>query len=265
MSSNNNPVEEFDLHAYADGQLDEQRREVVEAWLANHPEDAQRVEEYQRQNQAMHALFDPVLSEPVSESVPEELVSNNPSHRNEMPLLRFSAMMGILFVGGVIGYVVHGLTPATSTVTDTTPMVASLPRQAAIAHVVYTPEVLHPVEVTAEQETHLTKWLSKRLGTDLRVPHLSPLGFNLVGGRLLPGEAGPAAQFMYENTQGKRLTLYVKGNKDKANETAFRYDQQDGVSVFYWVDRSLGYALSGEIDKQGLLEVANEVYRTINL
>lgn len=260
MKSDDLPVEELDLHAYVDGHLDHQRREEVEAWLAQHPEDAQRVEEYQKQNQAMHVMFDPILSE----TVPEDLESSSvrqTSYKKETPLLRFAAMMGFMFIGGIIGYAMNGLTPSTNSM----PIVASLPRQAAIAHVVYTPEVLHPVEVTADQEAHLTKWLSKRLGTDLRVPHLSPLGFNLVGGRLLPGTTGPAAQFMYENTQGKRLTLYVKNVEDKANETAFRYNQQDGVSVFYWIDGPLGYALSGEIGKQGLLKAANEVYRTLNL
>lgn len=264
MTSNNLPIEESDLHAYVDGLLDQQRREEVEAWLAHHPEDAQRVEDYHKQNQAMHALFDPALSE----SVPEQLALNrdgqtapHTAYKRQGPLLRIAAMMGFMFVGGVIGYAVNDHAP----VTDSMPSMASLPRQAAIAHVVYTPEVVHPVEVTADQETHLVKWLSKRLGTELRVPHLSPLGFELVGGRLLPGEAGPAAQFMYENTKGKRLTLYVKTVEDEINETAFRYDQQDGVSIFYWVDRSLGYALSGEIEKQGLLKAANEVYRTLNL
>ena len=270
MSTNSNPIEEKDLHAYVDGQLDAQRREEVEEWLASNPEDAQRAKDYQQQNQAMHALFDPVLTEPVSktlsESVSEVLVSNSEQQSvqglsNKIPLLRFAAMIGFMFFGGIIGYAIRDLAP----VTDTAHSMASMPRQATIAHLVYTPEVLHPVEVTAEQETHLSKWLSKRLGTDLHVPHLSPLGFSLMGGRLLPGEDGPAAQFMYENAQGKRLTLYVTSVEENANETAFQYDQQNDVSVFYWVDGPLGYVLSGEIDKQGLLEAAKEVYRVINL
>ena len=40
---------------------------------------------------------------------------------------------------------------------------ATLPQRAALAQAVYEPEVLHPVEVGAEQEAHLVKWLSKRL------------------------------------------------------------------------------------------------------
>lgn len=65
------------------------------------------------------------------------------------------------------------------------------------------------MEVAADQEAHLVAWLSKRLGTPLKVPRLDTLGFGLVGGRLLPGDQGPVAQFMYQDGQGQRLTLYV--------------------------------------------------------
>ena len=45
-----------------------------------------------------------------------------------------------------------------------------------------------------------------------------------------------------------------------ANETAFRYAFEDGVGVFYWIDDSCGYALSGNIDKGQLLSIARVVY-----
>jgi len=262
MSTHTQPVEEQELHAYVDGQLDPQRREAVEAWLVDHPEAAQQVAEYQRQNQAMREMFDPVMVEPVPDEITIPLNRNGimGSKINDRPFLRVAAMVAFMIMGGIIGYAVHDQTPVIPP-----SQMASFSKQAVIAHVVYTPEVLHPVEVSAEQEAHLSRWLSKRLGTKLNVPHLAPMGFNLVGGRLLPGETGPAAQFMYENTQGKRLTLYVSHVDKKVSETAFRYDRRDGVSVFYWIDGSMGYALSGEIDKQQLLGAANEVYHALNL
>jgi anti-sigma factor RsiW len=137
-------------------------------------------------------------------------------------------------------------------------------RRAAVAHVVYSPEVRHPVEVGADQEAHLVNWLSKRLGTQLKVPDLAPLGYGLVGGRLLPGERGPAAQFMYQDGKGQRLTLYVRTNTDETRETAFRFAQEKSIGVFYWLDRRVGYALSGEVDKAELLRVATAVYRQLN-
>ena len=137
----------------------------------------------------------------------------------------------------------------------------ALARNAAIAHAVYTPEVRHPVEVGGEQEAHLVQWLSKRLGTKLQPPALSPLGYQLIGGRLLPGDGdGPVAQFMYEDGKGQRLTLYVAKERAGRQETAFRYTQEKDLSVFYWIDGQLGYALSASLPKQALGKIADVVY-----
>ncbi|PMQ03050.1 anti-sigma factor [Janthinobacterium sp. AD80] len=144
----------------------------------------------------------------------------------------------------------------------------SLARSAAIAHAVYTPEVRHPVEVGAEQETHLVQWLSKRLGTALQPPALSPLGFQLIGGRLLPGDGdGPVAQFMYEDGKGQRLTLYVAKERAGKQETAFRYTQEKDLGdlgVFYWIDGQLGYALSANLPRQELGKIAKAVYAQLD-
>ena len=52
-------------------------------------------------------------------------------------------------------------------------------RDAMAAHVVYSPEVRHPVEVAAAEQQHLVQWLSKRLGTQLKAPVLQAQGFDL--------------------------------------------------------------------------------------
>jgi len=135
--------------------------------------------------------------------------------------------------------------------------------RAARAHLVYAPEVRHPVEVDATQQEHLVKWLSKRLAVELKVPLLTGEGFELLGGRLLPGPEGPVAQFMYQDSAGKRLTLYVSKPNRADQPAAFRYAQEGPVSVFYWIDRDCGYALSGELDRPTLTRVATAVYRQL--
>ena len=140
----------------------------------------------------------------------------------------------------------------------------SLTRAAAVAHVAYAPEVRHPVEVAASDQAHLVAWLSKRLGTKLRVPDLSAQGYWLVGGRLLPDSTGAvAAQFMFECSQGARLTLFVRRDA-QGNDTAFRFAQEGGLSTFYWLDRGYGYALSGDQPREFMLTVADSVYRQLN-
>lgn len=254
MNSPRQPAED-DLHAYVDGQLDEARREAVAAWLAEHPVEAERVADWQAQKAALRAAFAPVLDE----AVPARLAqaATRPPLAKAMPW-RIAAAVGWLALGGVIGYGLHGVPPAKEGALPT------LAHSAAVAHAVYAPEVRHPVEVGADQETHLVQWLSKRLGTALKVPHLGEAGYTLVGGRLLPGEGGPVAQFMYEDGSGKRLTLYVRSDAAENRETAFRYAQEGRVAVFYWLDGKLGYALSGELAREKLLAVAEAAYRQLN-
>lgn len=255
MSEPMRTVSEDELQAYADGQLDEARHVEVAAWLAIHPAEARRVEEYQRQNEALHALFDPVLGEPVPQRLQHPVPA---SSWRGMPLLRHAAVVAWLTIGGTLGWFLHGEQEPRSGATT------AFARQAAMAHVVYTPEVRHPVEVGAEQEAHLAAWLSKRLGASVRAPHLSDAGYELVGGRLLPGSSGPAAQFMYQDGRGQRLTLYVRTDGAGSRETAFRYARENNIGVFYWIDGPLGYALSGDLEKPELLKVAQAIYHQLN-
>ncbi|MEO7742548.1 MAG: anti-sigma factor [Usitatibacter sp.] len=140
---------------------------------------------------------------------------------------------------------------------------AAMAVRAARAHAIYASEVRHPVEVDASQQDHLVKWLSKRLGLELKAPVLSGEGYDLLGGRLLPGPDGPVAQFMYQEPGGKRLTLYVTRRSRAEQVTAFRFALEGSVSVFYWIDRDSGYALSGDIDKTALARLANAVYKQL--
>ena len=117
-----------------------------------------------------------------------------------------------------------------------------------------------PVEIWANEEERLVRWLSKRLSFQLHAPNLNSVGFALVGGRLVAGNEKPGAMFMYENADKQRISLIVRKDAERSRETAFRYAQEDGVGVFYWIDENCGYALSGNIDRQQLLSIARVVY-----
>ncbi len=250
---NTQPLSEQDLHAYADDRLNPARRVEVESVLAQRPDLAASAAAWRSQSQSLHRAYDAILAEPI----PARLLEAGRKGPAALPL-RLAAVVAWLTVGGAIGFLVRGYYNPGEAV------LASLPRQAAIAHVVFAAEVRHPVEVGADQEAHLAAWLSKRLGAQLKPPALSSAGYDLVGGRLLPGDQGPVAQFMYQDARGQRLTLYVRTDATDKRETAFRYAREDKVSVFYWLDGRLGYALSGELEKDQLLEVATLVYRQLN-
>ncbi len=133
------------------------------------------------------------------------------------------------------------------------------------AHGIYVTEVRHPVEVGVAQQQHLVDWLSKRLGRRLVLPMLAHVGFNLVGGRLLPSDNGPAAQFMYEDSSGLRLTLFVRNSPEMENASPFQFEQRRDFNVYYWMDGGYGYALTGKVDKERLLAIASSVYQQTTL
>lgn len=242
-------VHEHELHAYVDGSLPEARRLEVEAWLAAHPDDAARAQAWTAQNQSLHAAFDSALNEPL----PLNLVRATRRPALPVAFVTMAAMLAML-VTGLVGYAI-GLGAAPP---GAAPVYFA--RDAAIAHAVFSPEARHPVEVDAAHADHLVAWLSKRVGTRLQAPDFSAQGFDLLGGRLLAGETGPVAHFMYQDQLERRVTLYVRRAVAGNRETSFRHATESGVDVFYWIDGDFGYALSGQIGRQTMQQLADAAY-----
>ncbi|WP_028225662.1 anti-sigma factor family protein [Paraburkholderia ferrariae] len=286
MSEPMNPVTEDEIHAYVDGTLPEARRADVERELERNPELAARVSDYFSLNSLLHDRYDRVLSEPLPASLrvtPEAaeveagagLARKREAANWPRFAMRFGGMAAALVLGVGIGWGTHfgANVMAPSGASNGSDIRAAsadgselFARQAALAHVVYMPEVERPDNMSSTQEQDFVQWLANRLGTNVHPPMLEKSGFELAGGRLLPGDdGGQVAQFMYHNAQGERVTLCISHRKVSSNTTAFKLYQDGPVSVFYWVDGDFGYALSGGIDRQVLLELAHDVYSQLTV
>lgn len=245
-------ISEDELHALVDGHLDAARAAALGRSLADDPEVARRAETYRAQNRGLHRAFDGVLAEPVPLRMDPAAIR---AGRRRAALGRAAAAAVLLLVGVSAGWLLRGGEPPAA--------VVGFADGALAAHRTFVSEVRHPVEVAAAQEAHLVRWLSKRLGRPIKAPSLVPLGYRLMGGRLLPAGDTPAAQFMYEDASGRRLTLYVHTDA-RDRDTAFRFVTKRGLSAFYWIDGGLGYALIGELDRATLHKVAETVYRDLS-
>lgn len=276
------PITEADLHAWIDGQLSTERAREVEAYVSTRPDEAERLEAYRAQKLELHALFDPVLDEPLPERVLH--AARQPARGHVRAI---AAGIAIALLGGAGGWVARGsVAPSVQRAADPSGRMAAVPgaefaQRAAVAHAVYSPDVRRAVEVIAAQEDQLVAWLSKRMGTPMKPPRLQELGYALEGGRLLPGGRGPVAQFMYQDGTGAKLTLYVSNDVVVASgsagassaqspaassapaETAFRFAREGGVNVLYWVEGRFGYALSSAAGRDELARVAAVVYRDL--
>lgn len=254
---------ETDIHRLIDGELTPEDAAQVSAWIEADAARKAQADAYRLQAALLHLRFDALLNEPV----PPRLLAAaelKPA-ANDSRFLRVAgqAVFALVCVGaGWLGHIWLGANAGAGG-----DLSARLPQRAAIAHAVYAPEVRHPVEVGADQEAHLVQWLSKRLAVPVRAPGLSRHGFKLVGGRLLPGDDRPVAQFMYQNDAGKRLTLYLlsvpkvrTAAARQSTESSFRFEKVGEVNVFHWTDDTRGYALSGDLSREELLPIARTVY-----
>ncbi len=246
-------IGEAELHALVDGELTAEERAELEALLPAHPAEQAMVHEVRELNEALRARYASRLDEPLPAAM-RELAGRMPRWPRTLATRQSALAAGLLIalLAGSAGYLARGF------VMDARRPPPAFVANAIGAHSVYVPEVRHPVEVRAAEE-HLVRWLTRRVGAPFVAPVLGELGWRLMGGRLVPDQGLPAAQFMYEDGTGRRLTLYIRKETGLDN-TSFRFAERDGLGAFYWIDRPLAYAVSGKLTRAELMGLANSIY-----
>ncbi len=232
-------IEDADLHALVDGELDPERRRKVEDHLLQHPEHAATVEGWRRQNAALRAAFEPIALESPPLSLREAATRppapaqgqrpietgaihwgrpgaapRPPRRVEEMRVNRrrqaiISSLVTLLAgaaIAGAAAFVSIGRPPHLPAVG-----VVATQGYAARANLTYATFATdgRPVEIDAARRHDLQQWLQERVGFS-RPPDLAGLGLKLLGGRVTPGVAAPAGFWLYERDDGARLGLYFE-------------------------------------------------------
>jgi anti-sigma factor RsiW len=245
-------ISDDDLHAAADRCLPPERQAEVEAAVAGSADAAARVGFYRHLNAALHTGYDFMLNEPV----PARLTVR-PRRRSWQALARVAAALVLLAAGTAGGWLAHDLTHGYDQQEE------ALADLAAEAHVLYASQVSNPVEIPKAEQDHLLALLSKNLDRPVRAPDLSAIGYDFLGGRLLPSGRNRAGQLMYQNVAGNRVTLYFIAAADQ-QDSAFRFIPVQSVSVYYWHDDDFAYALASELPREQLKAICSEVYSQLN-
>jgi anti-sigma factor RsiW len=130
------------------------------------------------------------------------------------------------------------------------------------AHRVFAADLRRPVEIRAEAQDQLVQWLSNRLERPIAIPDLGAAGLRFMGGRLIATPDGPAAQLMYDDDAGTRLTLFLEAEPRAASEDV-RYARVGGFGALSWADRRFAYTVSAASSQDRLALVGDLVRRQL--
>jgi anti-sigma factor RsiW len=264
-------VTEAMLLAYVDGSLAEAQRLAVEAHIDDDPEMAAKVAAYRAQNEALHALFDRHLAEPLDpvvtrlETELRKAESRKPETRKaetrkagvprrsdgtaRRPVTWGAVAMAasvalVAFAsgfGGGFGLAEYRSRPPAS------PAVASMQQFPA-----------------AEKTAGIVP-----AGGAMRVspagfqpPDLSGLGLRLTGERQLGSAASAVSHLTYERADGRWVSLYV--GTAGAGDAPLRAIYPDGRAVLAWRKDGLAYNLVGTIGRDAMMAIAGAVAGTVD-
>lgn len=263
-------IEEADLHALVDGELDPERRRKVEDHLLQHPEDAALVEGWRRQNAALRAAFEPVALEPPPPAGQGPIETGAihwgrpgavPRPARKLDDIRASrrrqalASTLLTLVAGAAVAVAALLFLASRPPAQRPTLTIAATSYATRAGLTYATYALdaRPVEIDAGRRGELLAWLQERVGFS-RAPDLSGVGLRLLGGRVAPGVSAPAAFLIYQRDDGARVGLYF----ERADAGAAPSGQRgQGVSVIEWRAGGFAFVLVGSLP-QNVMQAAAE-------
>ena len=215
--SERNVFTDEQIQDYLDGRLNERDRAAVAGYLLAHPRVAAEVEAIRRQSEALRALGQEILDEPVPEPLRRILrehpassrggrepeaprVKGRPSGRRPS-FLEAAAAVLVFSAGGALGWLAHGVVHRTASFEDM--FLADMSR----AYAFYGARD-YPVAFPPDRAEEFVTWIGRSFEREVRPPDLAKLGYSYRGGRLIPTGGARIGLFQFERPQNARLAVF---------------------------------------------------------
>lgn len=238
---------ELELHAYVDGDLDDEGMARVEEYLRHHPEAARRVWEYLKQKDDIRRFASREVESdqaPAAYRLGKQLAKRLepkpkiPGGRKRILALAF------VFVAGWLGHSVYA--PLASGPQFTSELVQ--------AHWLSTSD---PTEIPPLSPERVTKMFS-RIGEAENLPNLRAFGFEPMGAQLLPSDEGLVLHIPYRRGDGSILSYFLL-HRDQEAEVEPHLLKRDGVNVVYWQHDHARHALAGALPQDQISQLADTI------
>ncbi len=249
------PISDATLHAFLDGQLDNDTERRVLAYLEANPGALERFQRHADQKHLLADDFEALAGEtvdPETEALAARLsdrLERADRRQRHRRWLAGVAVASLLLIVGWVGHVSFEALRA-----------AGLPAfvaDAAQDHLLFVHST-RPVEIEASEQSLLEQVSSDHLGEAVDVPSLAAHGYDLIGGRLLGAQEGPFVQFLYDDGADHPMTLYL-ARQTASIDDGVHLAVVDGLQAAYWRTKSLIYALIGDVAPNELRAIADTI------
>jgi anti-sigma factor RsiW len=246
-----NSFSDEQIQDYIDGRLSERDRATVAAYLLAHPRVAAEVEAIRRQSEALCALGQEILDEPVPEHL-RRLLREGPAHarvelgpearrairrpiRRLPSFLEAAAAILVFCAGGAIGWFAHGVARPAPSLTDM--LFADMSR----AYAFYGARD-YPVSFPPDRAQEFGTWIGRTFDREVRPPDLAEFGYRYRGGQVIPSAGANIGLFQFARAQDAELAVFFWTTATPP--TVMRpLNDRDDIAAHFWHTDGLSFAV----------------------
>lgn len=248
-------LDETDLHAFIDGELDAERASELECKISNDPALAARVTAFRSDMSRLKETYRPLIERPVPK---EWLALVHGSRLAPGPSIPWQGWLGIaaailILFGGVFA-TYYGLRPSNNVgiIAEALDARSNASRPAA--------------SIAIKSDSDVAKQIVLLRGiadTRLKVPDLSKMGYRLTALRLYAsGQSGKAAELQYRDRKNRLFTLFLRRSDGPPKFDQF---ERNGLRVCLWQDDVLSTVMAGDISTAEMQRLASLAYTGLTL
>jgi anti-sigma factor RsiW len=246
------------IQDYIDGRLNERDRAAVAAYLLARPRVAAEVEAIRQQSEALCALGQEILDEPVPEHLRRLLrerpaparAERRPEARRAIrrPIRRLPGFLEaatailLLCAGAAIGWLAHGIARPAPSLTDM--LLADMSR----AYALYGARD-YPVSFPPDRADEFGTWIGRTFQREVRPPDLAEFGYSYRGGRVIPSAGANIGLFQFARAQGAELAVFFWTTAAPHTVVRTLHDRDD-IAAHFWDTDGLRFAvISGKANR----------------
>jgi anti-sigma factor RsiW len=254
------------IQDYIDGRLSERDRASVAAYLLAHPRAAAEVEAIRRQSEALCALGQEILDEPVPEQL-RRLLRQRPAPAELRPEARrairrpirrlpsfveAAAAILVFCAGGAIGWLAHGIARPAPSLTDM--LLADMTR----AYAFYGARD-YPVSFPPDRAQEFGTWIGRTFEREVRPPDLNEFGYSYRGGRVIPSAGANIGLFQFARVQGAELAVFFWTTAAPPTVVRALHDRDD-IAAHFWHTDGLSFAVISGKANRDLARTAKAIF-----